>query len=73
MTTEHLEQIRKEKGIKIEIIYLPPYSPNLNLIERLWRYAKNEILQVYYEEKEKFKSSDMPPKLIHSKVETMYL
>ena len=28
---------------------LPPYSPNLNLIERLWRYAKNEILQVYYE------------------------
>jgi len=24
--------------------------------QRLWRYAKNEILQVYYEEKEKFKS-----------------
>jgi len=53
---EHLKQISKEKGIKIEIIYLPPYSTNLNLIERLWRYAKNEILQVYYEEKDKFKS-----------------
>ena len=51
---EHLEQIRKEKGIKIKIIYLPPYSPNLNLIERLWRYVKNKIMQVYYEEK--FKS-----------------
>jgi len=52
---EHLEQISKEKGIKIEIIYLSSYSPNLNLIERLWRYAKNKRMQVYYEEEEKFK------------------
>jgi transposase len=74
---EHLEQISKEKGIKIEIIYLPPYSPNLNLIERLWRYAKNEILQVYYEEKEKFKSrikeffeEDIKDKLIKLELKT---
>ncbi|MGC8819439.1 MAG: IS630 family transposase, partial [Athalassotoga sp.] len=38
---EHLKQISKEKGIKIEVIYLPAYSPNLNLIERLWKYSKN--------------------------------
>lgn len=25
----------------IEIIYLPPYSPELNPIERLWKYLKN--------------------------------
>ncbi|MGC8819472.1 MAG: transposase, partial [Athalassotoga sp.] len=24
-----------------EVIYLPAYSPNLNLIERLWKYSKN--------------------------------
>jgi transposase len=47
----NLKQISKENGIKIEIIYLPPYSPNPNLIERLWKYSKNEILQVYYEER----------------------
>ncbi|MGC8819412.1 MAG: transposase [Athalassotoga sp.] len=27
------------------MIYLPAYSPNLNLIERLWKYSKN-MLQV---------------------------
>ena len=26
--------------LKIELIYLPAYSPNLNLIERLWRHVK---------------------------------
>ncbi len=26
------------KNSKIELIYLPPYSPNLNPIERLWKY-----------------------------------
>jgi transposase len=25
---------------KVKIIFLPPYSPNLNLIERLWRLLK---------------------------------
>jgi DDE superfamily endonuclease len=25
--------------LKIELIHLPAYSPNLNLIERLWRYV----------------------------------
>jgi transposase len=26
--------------LKIELLFLPPYSPNLNLIERLWRFTK---------------------------------
>ncbi|SFI83498.1 DDE superfamily endonuclease [Nitrosomonas sp. Nm34] len=25
---------------KIELIFLPPYAPNLNLIERYWRFFK---------------------------------
>jgi transposase len=34
--------------LKIELLYLPPYSPNLNLIERLWGYVKREVLYCQY-------------------------
>ena len=33
---------------RIKIIYLPPYSPNLNIIERLWKYFKKQILYNQY-------------------------
>jgi len=33
---------QKAKALDIELLYLPPYSPNLNLIERLWRYFKKK-------------------------------
>jgi len=29
--------------LKIKLIYLPPYCPNLNLIERLWKYFKKKV------------------------------
>ena len=32
----------------IEILFLPPYSPNLNLIERLWKFVKKECLYGEY-------------------------
>jgi transposase len=32
----------KESGI--ELLFLPSYSPNLNLIERLWKFVKKEVL-----------------------------
>ena len=37
--------IEKLRGNKydIELVYLPSYSPNLNLIERLWRYVKTQV------------------------------
>lgn len=28
----------------ISLVYLPPYSPNLNLIERLWKFVKKQCL-----------------------------
>ena len=28
----------------MELLYLPTYSPNLNLIERLWKFVKKEAL-----------------------------
>lgn len=32
------------KELDIEIVFLPAYSPNLNIIERLWKFAKKTIL-----------------------------
>lgn len=37
--------------LNIEIIFLPPYSPNLNPIERLWKFFKKKVLYNQYHEK----------------------
>jgi len=44
-------QVRKDaKELKIKLKYLPAYSPNLNLIERLWGFMKREVqANRYYE------------------------
>lgn len=34
----------KAEALGIELLYLPAYSPNLNLIERLWRFVKKQVL-----------------------------
>jgi len=39
------------KNERLIIIYLPPYSPNLNLIERLWRFLKKNVTYNKYYEK----------------------
>jgi transposase len=33
----------------VELHFLPAYAPNLNLIERLWRFVKDEVLATYHE------------------------
>lgn len=46
------------KDSRIELIPLPAYSPNLNLIERLWRLLKKEVLySKYYEKFSGFKNA----------------
>jgi transposase len=35
-------------SLRIELLYLPSYSPNLNLIERLWRFVKRQTLYGRY-------------------------
>lgn len=43
--------------LNIEIVYLPAYSPNLNPIERLWKYFKKNVLyNNYYEKFKDFKT-----------------
>jgi transposase len=43
---------------KIEMIFLPPYSPNLNLIERFWKFFRKKVLNNrYYETFMQFKDA----------------
>jgi transposase len=53
----------------IEMLYLPSYSPNLNLIERVWKFVKAECLRsTYYDNYDKFNAAiqqcldDLPTK-----------
>ena len=34
--------------LRIELLYLPTYSPNVNLIERLWKFVKKQCLYSKY-------------------------
>ena len=44
------------QNLGIELLYLPSYSPHLNLIERLWKFVRNECLYSrYYETFNDFK------------------
>jgi transposase len=44
--------------LDIELLYLPSYSPNLNLIERLWKFVKKKCLySTYYENFDLFKEA----------------
>ena len=48
----------KAEELGIELIFLPPYSPNLNLIERLWKFVKKEALySKYYETFDNFQNA----------------
>ena len=45
----------KAKALGIELLFLPSYSPNLNLIERVWKFVKAECLGgKHYENFEQF-------------------
>ncbi len=44
--------------LNIELLYLPSYSPNLNLIERLWKFVKKQCLySKYYSDFKGFKEA----------------
>jgi len=44
--------------LHIELCFLPAYSPNLNLIERLWKFVKKECLySIYYTDFAAFKAA----------------
>jgi transposase len=42
-----------EKHPKLKLEFLPPYAPNLNLIERFWRFVKEQLVKNRYYKKYK--------------------
>ena len=45
-------------NLNLELLYLPPYSPNLNIIERLWKHVKQSCLKnTYYETFDSFRGA----------------
>jgi transposase len=38
------------KQLGIQLVFIPPYSPNLNLIERLWKHVKSRLRTKYYDD-----------------------
>ena len=51
---EAVKSLAAELGITLQ--YIPPYSPNLNLIERLWKFVKGELRTKYYDDFSDFKN-----------------
>ncbi len=49
----------EREGCRIKLKFLPPYSPNLNFIERLWKFMKKYIIGVKYREKFKEFENDI--------------
>lgn len=47
-----------EESSRLRLVYLPTYSPELNLIERLWHFFKKNVLyNQYYEDLNQFRSA----------------
>ena len=48
-----VQELANELGI--HLVYIPPYSPNLNLIERVWKFVKGKLRTKYYDDFNVFK------------------
>ena len=51
-----VQSLAKERGIRL--LFLPSYSPNLNLIERLWRFVRQQSLNsTWFDSFDRFKAA----------------
>ena len=50
-----VQELAAELGISL--VYIPSYSPNLNLIERFWKFAKSKLRTKYYDNFELFQET----------------
>ena len=49
-----------EKSSRLKLVYLPSYSPELNLIERVWRFFKKKVLyNKYYKNLDDFRKASI--------------
>ncbi|RMG87668.1 MAG: IS630 family transposase [Bacteroidetes bacterium] len=56
---QHCKYVKEiAQKLDITLLFMPPYSPNLNIIERLWKFIKKACLQAkYYESFALFKEN----------------
>jgi len=55
---QHCQYVKEcAEGLNIELEFLPGYSPNLNVIERLWKYLKKILGKQYHADKASFENS----------------
>jgi transposase len=52
-----IARTKADKGVMFDLKHLPAYSPNLNLIERLWKFMRKEALQTWHENFEKMQEA----------------
>jgi transposase len=53
--SKEVKEIVKQSS-RLKLVYLPAYSPELNLIERVWKYFKKQVLyNTYYENVQEFR------------------
>lgn len=52
----HTAQATKQKAIElgITLVFLPPYSPDLNPIEQIWRCLRREVSTAFFRSQEEF-------------------
>ena len=44
-----LHPFLKEQNGRLELVFLPPYSPQLNIVEGLWKWLKSNVINnVFY-------------------------
>lgn len=55
--------ISMAESLGITLLFLPPYSPNLNIIERMWKFTKKQILYAKYYDK---------PEVFHQAIECFF-
>ena len=49
-----------ERSPRLKLVFLPTYSPQLNLIERVWRFFKKQVLyNQYYENLDAFRKASI--------------
>ena len=52
-----LQSFLEENRERLELVFLPPYSPNLNKIEELWGWMKDSVINnVFFHSREEIRS-----------------
>ena len=55
--SQEVKEVEQESA-RLKLVYLPPYSPELNLIERVWKFFKKKVLyNKYYEDLQAFRQA----------------